>query len=160
MNNNFPSENRGLNQNYPPGPQQMQNFQPVGVQINQQSFQPQQGFPPQGYPVQQGIPPQQVYAQPVIISPPNINSIVVNQPIVNKNIVFGRSPFETVCPRCGGNIITVVEDRCNGAAWGFCCIAFCFYACYQSYRGKDLGCSDTQHTCPICKQIIGAYIAM
>ena len=76
MDYNYPSDNRGLNQNYPPGPQQGSNFQPVqpvGVQINQQSYQPQQG-----YVVQQGYPTQQVYAQPVIVSPGNINSLVVN----------------------------------------------------------------------------------
>ena len=163
MDYNYPSDNRGLAQNCPPGTQQMQGLQPVqpvGVQINQQSYQPQQGYlPQQGYPIQQGLPPQQVYAQPVIISPANINSLIVNQPI-NNNIVFGRTPLEAICPRCQSPVTTVVEDRCNGAAWGFCCVASCFYACYQSYRGKDLGCTDTQHSCPNCKQIIGAYIAM
>ena len=169
MDSNYPSDNRGLNQNYPPGPQQASNFQPfqpVGVQINQQSYQPQQGYvaqqgypPQQGYVVQQGYPTQQVYAQPVIVSPGNINSLVVNQPI-NTNIVFGRAPVEAICPRCKAPVTTVVEDRCNGAAWGFCCVASCIYACYQSYRGKDLGCTDTQHFCPNCKQIIGAYVAM
>ena len=163
MDYNYPSDNRGLNQNYPPGSQQIPSFQPgqpVGVQINQQSYPPQQGIPlQQGYPIQQGIPPQQVYAQPVIVSPANINSIVVNQPI-NNGIVFGRTPLEAVCPRCKSPVTTVVEDRCNGAAWGFCCVASCIYVCYQCVRGKDLGCNDTQHFCPNCKCMIGAYVAM
>ena len=160
MDNNFPSDNRGLNQNYPPGPQQISGFQPVGVQINQQNYQPQQGYPiQQGFPIQQGITPQQVYAQPVVISTPYINSIMLNQP-TNNNIIFGRTPVEAFCPRCGINITTVVEDRCNGAAWGFCCAFSCIYACYQSYRGKDLGCNDTTHSCPNCRQMIAAYIAM
>ena len=151
MENNLPSEKRYMNA---PPPQGANTSQPIGVQINQQSYQPQQG-----YVVQQGYPTQQVYAQPVIVSPGNIKSLVVNQPI-NTNIVFGRAPVEAICPRCKAPVTTVVEDRCNGAAWGFCCVASCIYACYQSYRGKDLGCTDTQHFCPHCKQIIGAYVAM
>ena len=153
MDNNFPSDNRELNQNCPPA------FQPVGVQINQQSYQPQQGYPlQQGYPIQQGLPPQQMYGQPIIVSPINTNALVVNQP--TEKIVFGRAPLAACCPYCRANITTVVEDVCNGAAFSFCCICFCIYACYQSSRGKDLGCSDTKHRCPNCKRVIGSYIAM
>ena len=136
MENNSPSEKRGIKNrnvdlNSPPAPQ-MNNFNTIEAQINQQGYQvlsgnqsqqiyfPQQQYQvlqgnqsQQGYLPQQGYQIQQGYSQPVLL-PPNSNSIIVNQSIptvlVSSPIVFGKSPISIVCPRCKIPITTLTED--------------------------------------------------
>ena len=200
MDNNQPSEQREINQNFDPAPQPITSSQSILIQINQQGNPPQQenpsqqinlqinssqqtNPPQQGYQSQQGnrpqqdpqiqiqhryqhqqsYIPQQEYAQPVLIVPANtnINSVVVNQAISENNINVGRSPISIVCTHCRENVTTIVENKCNGAAFCFCCVSlFCIYACYQCSRGKDLSCTDSIHICPKCQQRIGEYNAL
>ena len=64
MENNIPSEKRGINinSNSPPAPQQMNNFNTIEAQINQQGYQALQGNQSQqGYLPQQLYLPQQQY---------------------------------------------------------------------------------------------------
>lgn len=218
MDNNIPSEQRELNENFEAAPQPIISSQPIEIQINQQGNSSQQGSPPQqqnppqqrnepqprnelqqrnisqqgnppqqeyqpqqenrpqqriqlqlqqGYQLQYNNQPQQIfqpqqgYGQPILVVPPNPNSILVNQAIPENSINFGRAPISLVCTHCGENVTTVIEENCNGAACCFCCVSlFCIYACFQCSRGKDLYCTDSTHICPKCRQIIGTYSAI
>ena len=141
-----------------------QGFQPLQENRPQQriQLQLQQGYQPQySNQPQQIYQPQQGYGQPILVVPTNPNNILVNQENPENSINFGRSPISLVCTRCGENVTTVIEEKCNGAACYFCCISlFCIYACFQCSRGKDLSCTDSTHKCPKCKQIIGTYSAL
>ena len=173
MATNLPSEKRYMN-NAPPV------SQPMGVQINQQGYQGQQGYAPQqgyqgqqGYPAQQGIPGQQgypvqqipgqqgygqsiaTYQNPAIIIP------VQTAPRVVAPIKFTKSPMAIVCPRCGASITTNIQEECNWSACCLCCYTgFVIFACIQCCNGKDLGCTDVKHFCPNCGNLIGGYIAI
>ena len=167
MENNFPSEKRNIND---APPQVSNNFQPIGVSINQQGYPTQQGYPmQQGYPVQQGFQAQQGYVvqqgygQPLTnYQNPNIIPIqTVPTVVVNAPTKFTKSPMSLVCPRCKASITTNIQEEFNWSAFCLCCFTcFVIFACIQCCNGKDLGCTDVKHFCPNCGQMVGGYVAI
>jgi len=73
-------------------------------------------------------------------------------------------PFETTCPVCTNNVMTVPETSWNCAAcfcitWGsiFC---LCFPALFRTCTGSACCCYDAIHKCPKCGFILAKRNAM
>ena len=114
-----------------------------------------------------GAYPQQMqspYPQPnvaVAYSQPVQAAIVVNQvaPVVTVS-TNTTSPFRTVCPYCKNSVTTnpILTFNCNACL--LCCwTGLLFFVCFQLCRGKEVGCNDANHNCPICGNTISHYTA-
>ena len=141
----------------------------------------------QQVPIQQNVPikvNQQPYAnnavyiypqngaQPAIVGPINPNYIVVNQVSPMPTISVGRFPASRVCPFCGLNVKTEVEESFNCLTYTtyllcsiFLFLAICYGGCNCSGDcncncgccGNCNCCYDAIHYCPNCKRVIGEY---
>lgn len=97
----------------------------------------------------------------------------LNQPLVNNQVVpagasagitnpniFRSQPVFVRCPYCSNNISTVTTATPNYLSIICCiCTGAVYWACYQGICGKDCTCHDVQHTCPVCRQLLGEYRA-
>ena len=147
MDPNYNSDQRGMAQNYPPGPGQQPPYQnPVPVYQNA----PQQPYP------------QTQYSQPVVVQPAVAPAaIIVNQPVVRQTIKVRTDPITTVCPFCKTQITTITNTEFNWKACCVCCwTGYLVFLCIQMANDKDCSCYDCTHTCPNCSTTIGKYYAM
>ena len=139
MASNYPSDQRGLytNQNYA-------------------SPQYQQQMPSQ-IPVYQSQPQQFQYGQPVVTpAVVTVPQVVVNQPVRCRTVSINMT-----CPFCKQQILTNTTESFNYKACCVCCLTcFVLFALIQCCNDKDIGCTDCEHRCPACAQLIGKYYAM
>ena len=147
MATNYPSDQRELYQKPPANVPVYQNQPPANVPVYQN--QP----PQQNIPYQYAQPVVQPVVQPAIVAVPQV---VVNQPVRCRTV-----PIAMNCPFCHQQITTNTLESFNCKACCVCCITgFIIFACIQCINDKDIGCTDCEHRCPICGNLIGKYYAM
>ena len=150
METNFTSEKREFNRNNPTNHQQ-----PIPQQV-----------PIQNNAYQIGV--QQPYNQAALYQRGGQNAIVVNQPlqvqqilVTAANINWGTSPASTICQFCRNPITTNVEKIFNCGACFLCWFTgFVYFVCIQACLGKEIGCMDAVHRCPLCGNMVGVYHAI
>ena len=109
---------------------------------------------PQPYPqpiVQPIIQPVGGYVQPT--------PIIVNQAVPTAIDATRTSrSCNTFCPYCQRTVMSISIQTFNCTT----CLCFvlgciCFFLCVQAMYGKDYGCYDAIHKCPLCGQTIATY---
>ena len=111
----------------------------------------------------------QPYGTPATVPPPGKAPpqgpvpIIINQDqpvtVVNPNM-FKTTPIAMTCMFCKKPMTTVVTKKFNCCACLLCyCTGLLCYICIQCCRGKDICCWDADHTCPLCGNLVGTYIA-
>ncbi|KAL3093990.1 hypothetical protein niasHT_027318 [Heterodera trifolii] len=73
--------------------------------------------------------------------------------------MFGPYPVDMDCPYCGQRIVTAVQKRAGGKAWGIAAVLFftfvCFYLAWLPFCLDS--CLDSYHFCPSCRQLLGRF---
>ena len=109
------------------------------------------------------------YSDPILSKPGiptflDINNATMKEGVPPKWLVGVYKPFETTCPVCSNNVMTVPETSWNCCA--FFCVTFGGIACLglpnliRTCTGSACCCYDAIHKCPNCGIILAKRNAL